>query len=47
MSKEVNMNMYMPTRLITGEGCVKDAANQIKVLGERCLIVTGKTAAKA
>ena len=47
MSKEVNMNMYMPARLITGEGCVKGAANQIKALGDRCLIVTGKTAAKA
>ncbi len=47
MNKEVDMNMYMPTRLITGEGCVKKSAKQIKALGERCLIVTGKTAAKA
>lgn len=47
MNKEVNMNMYMPTRLITGKGCVKASAKQIAALGEKCLIVTGKTAAKA
>lgn len=47
MSREVDMNMYMPTRLITGKGCVKNAAKQIGALGEKCLIVTGKTAAKA
>lgn len=43
----MNMNMYMPTRLLTGEGCVKKAKDRIGALGERCLIVTGRTAAKA
>ena len=40
------MNMYMPTRLITGKGCVKANADRIKALGEACLIVTGHSAAK-
>ena len=40
------MNMYMPTRLITGKGCVRAAAKQIKALGEAILIVTGHSAAK-
>ena len=44
---DMNMNMYMPTRLFTGEGCVKEAADRIKAIGKRCLVVTGAHAAKA
>ena len=40
------MNMYMPTRLITGKGCVRDNADKIKALGDAILIVTGHSAAK-
>lgn len=42
----MSMTMYMPTRLITGEGCVRKNGDRIKALGERCLIVTGKHAAR-
>lgn len=47
--REMNMNMswYMPTRLITGLGCVKDSAKEFAKLGKSCLIVTGKHSAKA
>ena len=41
------MNWYMPTRLITGLGCVKDSAKAFAKLGKSCLIVTGKQSAKA
>lgn len=40
------MNMYMPTRLITGKGCVRDNADKIKALGDAILVVTGHSAAK-
>ena len=43
----MNMNWYMPARLITGLGCVKDSANEIVKLGKSCLIVTGRHSAKA
>ncbi len=41
-----NMNVYMPTRLVTGEGCVRDAGKDLAKLGDFCLVMTGKTAAK-
>ena len=40
------MNQYMPVRLMTGEGCVAAAGSELASLGERCLILTGKRAAK-
>ncbi len=40
------MNMYMPTRLITGKGCVSANADKIKALGDAILIITGHSAAK-
>ena len=42
----MNMNQYMPVRLMTGKGCVASAKGELARLGERCLILTGKRAAK-
>ena len=42
----MNMNQYMPVRLMTGKGCVATAKEELAGLGERCLILTGKRAAK-
>lgn len=43
---EMDMNQYMPVRLMTGEGCVARAKGELARLGERCLILTGKRGAK-
>ncbi len=40
------MNAYMPTRVITGEGCVRKAQKEFASLGRVCLVLTGKTSAK-
>lgn len=37
----------MPTRVITGRGCVCKSAEQLAAFGRRCLIVTGASAARA
>ena len=42
----MDMNQYMPVRLITGKGCVATAGGELASLGERCLILSGKRAAK-
>ena len=42
----MNMDQYMPVRLMTGKGCVAAAKGALARLGERCLILTGKSAAK-
>lgn len=42
----MDMNHYMPVRLITGKGCVTAAKKELAALGERCLILTGKRGAK-
>lgn len=42
-----NMNLYMPTRLFTGKGCLKKYGSQMKKYGVSCLILTGKHGAKA
>lgn len=39
------MQFYMPTELITGEGCVTGNAQKLACYGKRCLIVTGGSAA--
>lgn len=44
--KNMNMNVYMPTKLITGKDCIKKNSHLLKTLGKRCLIVTGKNSAK-
>ena len=40
------MNFYMPTRLFTGENCLFRNSGMFASYGSRCLIVTGKHAAK-
>jgi alcohol dehydrogenase class IV len=41
------MYHYMPTRLYVGEGCIAAHAGDLRALGSRCLLVTGRHAAKA
>ncbi len=41
------MNVYMPTRLVTGRGCVTASGNELAKLGKKCLILTGRHSAKA
>lgn len=43
----MNLNSFMPVKLVTGAGCVGASAKEIAKLGKVCLIVTGKTSAKA
>ena len=43
----MNLNSFMPVKLVTGAGCVRASAKELAKLGNRCLIVTGKTSAKA
>ncbi len=40
------MNFYMPVRLHTGENCIEKHAALLKSFGDRCLLVTGKSAAR-
>ncbi len=42
-----SMTSYMPTRLLTGRDCVKNAGAYLKPLGKRCLVVTGRHSARA
>ena len=42
----MTLNSFMPVKLITGAGCVRASGKELAKLGERCLIVTGKTSAK-
>lgn len=41
------MNYYMPTRLYTGEGCIEQHKDELAKLGDSCIVVTDKHAAKA
>ncbi len=41
------MNYFMPTRLFTGSDCIALHGSALASLGSRCLIVTGRHAAKA
>lgn len=43
----MNLNSFMPVKLVTGAGCVRACAKELAKLGNHCLIVTGKTSAKA
>ena len=43
----MNLNSFMPVRLVTGAGCVRASAKELNKLGKSCLIVSGKHAAKA
>lgn len=42
----MNMNFFAPVRIITGKECVINNADVFASVGKKCLIVTGKTAAK-
>ena len=42
----MNINSYMPVKLVTGAGCVRASAKELAKLGKVCLIVTGKNSAK-
>lgn len=42
----MNLNSFMPVKLVTGAGCVRASAKELAKLGKVCLIVTGKTSAK-
>ena len=43
----MNLNSYMPVKLITGAGCVRSSGKELAKLGKKCLIVTGRSSAKA
>ena len=43
----MNLNSFMPVKLVTGAGCVRASAKELAKIGKVCLIVTGKTSAKA
>lgn len=40
------MNFYVPVSIVTGKGCVRANADAFSALGKKCLLVTGKNAAK-
>ncbi len=42
----MEINFFMPARIITGKGCIGKNAKIFKKYGKSCLIVTGKTSAK-
>ena len=42
----MNLNAFMPVKLMTGAGCVRAGAKELAKLGKVCLIVTGKNSAK-
>ncbi len=42
----MNLNSFMPAKLMTGAGCVRAGAGELAKLGKVCLIVTGRTSAK-
>lgn len=42
----MNLNSFMPVKLVTGAGCVRSSAKDLAKLGSTCLIVTGKQSAK-
>ena len=41
----MKINGYMPVKIFSGDGALKDAADAIAALGRQCLIVTGGSAA--
>ena len=43
----MDLNSFMPVKLVIGEGCVRAGARELAKLGKVCLIVTGKNSAKA
>ena len=43
----MTLNSFMPVKLVTGPGCVRQSTKELAKLGRTCLIVTGKTSARA
>ena len=43
----MNLNSFMPVKLVTGAGCVRSSGKELARLGKTCLIITGRTSAKA
>ncbi len=42
----MEMNFFMPAKIITGKDCISKNADVFKKYGTKCVIVTGKTSAK-
>ena len=42
----MDLNSFMPVKLVTGAGCVRANGKELAKLGKTCLIVTGKTSAR-
>ena len=42
----MNLTSFMPVKLVTGAGCVRNSAKELAKLGKTCLIVTGRTSAR-
>ena len=42
----MNLNFYIPTRMITGKGCVRAEYARLAKLGDACLVVTGRASAQ-
>ena len=42
----MNMNFYLPTRVITGRDCIHRHAGQITACGTRAMLITSPSAAR-
>lgn len=42
----MNINSYMPVKIVSGKNCLKKNINLLAKMGKRCLIVTGGSSAK-
>ncbi len=42
----MNINSYMPVKIVSGKNCFNENCEILKKFGDRCLIVTGGTSAK-
>ncbi|CDZ23813.1 hypothetical protein CCDG5_0684 [[Clostridium] cellulosi] len=42
----MDFNFFMPVKVVSGYGCFENSQDELKPLGKRCLIVTGKNSAK-
>jgi len=42
----MNINFYMPARIVSGAGCVREHSGLFKNIGSKAIIVTGKNSAK-
>ena len=43
----MNLNSYMPVKQVTGAGCVRASGKELAGFGRVCLIVTGRSSARA